>query len=182
MSSTFHDFVAPASVWWFGLRSRISTTNLGSCEREPEVVIDPAEAWWFKSSYSGPARDCVEAAHLTGGAVGVRDSKRRTGPDLFSTPPRAWDAFLTFGTDRPIVIHEGLSAQRRGPSCTLEVSRSTDQWITAAADTASALIQPVLELESRPSLWSRCGANQGRGCRSPVEPLSAAGRPIVIAG
>ncbi|WP_369690937.1 DUF397 domain-containing protein [Nocardia fusca] len=166
-------------MWWSGLRSLISTTNLGSCERGPEVVTDPAEAWWFKSSYSGPARDCVEAAHLTGGAIGVRDSKRRTGPVLFRRCRVG--CVPDFGTDRLIVIHEGLSG-RRWPSCTVEVSRSTAQRIITAADAPSALIQPVLELESRPGLWSRCGANQGRGCRSPVEPLSAAGRPIVIAG
>ncbi|WP_324194718.1 DUF397 domain-containing protein [Nocardia terpenica] len=51
-----------------------------------------SEAKWFKSSRSGPQRDCVEAAHLEGGHVGVRDSKNPDGPALVFTPTE-WDAF-----------------------------------------------------------------------------------------
>ncbi|MFI5719654.1 DUF397 domain-containing protein [Nocardia sp. NPDC051750] len=65
------------------------------------MTTDPAEAQWFKSSYSGPDRDCVEIAHLTGGAVGVRDSKCRSGPVLVFDSA-AWDEFLTsVRIDRP---------------------------------------------------------------------------------
>jgi len=48
-------------------------------------------ARWFKSSHSGPDRDCVEAAFL-GGGVGVRDSKNSTGPALIFSPAE-WDVF-----------------------------------------------------------------------------------------
>jgi hypothetical protein len=36
----------------------------------------------------------VEVAHLTNGAVGVRDAKNPTGPALLFTPCE-WDAFTT---------------------------------------------------------------------------------------
>lgn len=36
----------------------------------------------------------MEVAHLTNGAVGVRDSKNPTGPALIFTPAE-WDAFTT---------------------------------------------------------------------------------------
>ncbi|MGI5223126.1 DUF397 domain-containing protein [Nocardia sp. CA-290969] len=52
-----------------------------------------AGARWFKSSHSGPDRECVEIAHLAGGAVGVRDSKNRSGSVLVFGP-HVWDAFL----------------------------------------------------------------------------------------
>ncbi|WP_067680211.1 DUF397 domain-containing protein [Nocardia miyunensis] len=51
-----------------------------------------SEALWFKSSYSGPERDCVETAFLAGDMVGVRDSKNPTGPALIFSPTE-WDAF-----------------------------------------------------------------------------------------
>lgn len=50
-------------------------------------------AAWFKSSYSRPNSDCVEAAHLPAGQVGVRDSKNPTGPAL-TFDGSAWDGFL----------------------------------------------------------------------------------------
>jgi hypothetical protein len=56
------------------------------------VSTDLSEAVWFKSTRSGPSRDCVEVAHLSGGIVGVRDSKNPTGPALVFTPAE-WDAF-----------------------------------------------------------------------------------------
>lgn len=58
------------------------------------VTNDLDVARWFKSSHSGPDKECVEVAHLTGGSVGVRDSKRRTGPALVFDAT-AWDQFLT---------------------------------------------------------------------------------------
>ncbi|MET9024124.1 DUF397 domain-containing protein [Nocardia sp. NPDC004168] len=51
-----------------------------------------SEATWFKSSYSSASRDCVEVAFLSGGSVGVRDSKNPTGMALVFTP-REWDSF-----------------------------------------------------------------------------------------
>ncbi|MGV9412809.1 DUF397 domain-containing protein [Nocardia sp. NPDC003693] len=50
---------------------------------------------WFKSSHSQSGGDCVEAAHLDGGTVAVRDSKLgMAGPVLFFAP-EAWDVFTT---------------------------------------------------------------------------------------
>lgn len=54
--------------------------------------VDLTGAKWFKSSRSGGNKDCVEAAFLDGGLVGVRDSKNPTGPALVFTPSE-WDAF-----------------------------------------------------------------------------------------
>ena len=54
--------------------------------------MNVSEARWFKSTRSGPDRDCVEAAFLDGGMVGVRDSRDRTGQALVFTPTE-WDAF-----------------------------------------------------------------------------------------
>ncbi|MDX3226360.1 DUF397 domain-containing protein [Streptomyces sp. ME19-01-6] len=52
------------------------------------------EAIWFKSSYSGQEPSaCVEIADLTT-AVGVRDSKNKTGPALL-IPATAWTAFIS---------------------------------------------------------------------------------------
>lgn len=48
---------------------------------------------WFKSTYSQPQAECVEAAFLESGHVGVRDSKNPTGPALVFTGDQ-WDLFL----------------------------------------------------------------------------------------
>ena len=56
--------------------------------------VDLTEAKWFKSSRSGGGKECVEAAFLDSGLVGVRDSKNPTGPALIFTPTE-WDAFTT---------------------------------------------------------------------------------------
>ncbi|MET9288803.1 DUF397 domain-containing protein [Nocardia beijingensis] len=53
-----------------------------------------SETKWFKSSRSQAGKECVEVAFLTGGGVGVRDSKDPTGPALEFTPG-AWNAFTT---------------------------------------------------------------------------------------
>lgn len=47
---------------------------------------------WIKSSYSHHGGECVEVAHLSGGLVGVRDSKNPSGPALVFEPGE-WDAF-----------------------------------------------------------------------------------------
>ncbi|MFI7088118.1 DUF397 domain-containing protein [Streptomyces anulatus] len=52
----------------------------------PKAVTRAAEAIWLKSSYSSGAEgNCVEVADLKG-QIGIRDSKRRTGPALAVTP------------------------------------------------------------------------------------------------
>ncbi|MEU1982819.1 DUF397 domain-containing protein [Nocardia sp. NPDC019395] len=61
-------------------------------------MMDLTGAKWFKSSKSGGNQDCVEAAHLGEGFVGVRDSKNPTGPALVFTPGE-WDAFLAGAKD-----------------------------------------------------------------------------------
>ncbi len=48
---------------------------------------------WVKSSLSFSNGNCVEVADLTGGGIGVRDSKDPAGPILRFTPSE-WDAFL----------------------------------------------------------------------------------------
>lgn len=59
-----------------------------------EFPVDLRHATWFKSSKSGPNCDnCVEVAYVTG-AVGVRDSKDKTGPALVFAPGD-WHAFVT---------------------------------------------------------------------------------------
>ncbi|MEV5649605.1 DUF397 domain-containing protein [Nocardia sp. NPDC052254] len=52
---------------------------------------DLSGAKWFKSSFSGSSKDCVEVAFVDAG-VGVRDSKDPTGPALVFTPSE-WSAF-----------------------------------------------------------------------------------------
>lgn len=52
-----------------------------------------SNAKWFKSSRSGAAGHCVQAAFLENRGVGVRDSKNPDGPALLFTEPE-WDAFI----------------------------------------------------------------------------------------
>ncbi|MGW5374833.1 DUF397 domain-containing protein [Nocardia sp. NPDC003999] len=63
------------------------------------VELDLAGAKWFKSRHSsGGSGECVEVAHLSGGMVGVRDSKNPTGPALIFTPGE-WDTFTAVVVD-----------------------------------------------------------------------------------
>jgi hypothetical protein len=48
---------------------------------------------WTKSSLSFANGNCVEAARLPDGGIGVRDSKDSGGPVLRFTPDE-WNAFL----------------------------------------------------------------------------------------
>ncbi|SUD48945.1 Domain of uncharacterised function (DUF397) [Nocardia otitidiscaviarum] len=58
------------------------------------MTVDLSGAKWFTSSRSSSGKECVEAAHLGNGHVGVRDSKNPTGPALIFSPG-AWDAFVS---------------------------------------------------------------------------------------
>ncbi|SED54633.1 protein of unknown function [Streptomyces sp. 3213] len=58
----------------------------------PEIA---REHTWFKSSYSDPGQNCIEAARLTPTAIAIRDSKNNpTGPALL-LPASAWIPFVT---------------------------------------------------------------------------------------
>ncbi|MGV9879928.1 DUF397 domain-containing protein [Streptomyces sp. NPDC003006] len=52
-----------------------------------------ADAAWRKSSASAGEHECVEVAHLPGGARAVRDSKNPEGPAL-AVGPGAWAEFI----------------------------------------------------------------------------------------
>ncbi|WP_024802360.1 DUF397 domain-containing protein [Nocardia sp. BMG51109] len=56
------------------------------------MSFDPVGVEWFKSSYSGGDKECVEVAFLPDNLVGVRDSKARSGPALVFGAAE-WSAF-----------------------------------------------------------------------------------------
>lgn len=62
--------------------------------------VDLSGARWFKSSRSDAVKDCVEVAFVDG-AVGVRDSKNRTGPALVFSPA-AWERFSSALSNGPL--------------------------------------------------------------------------------
>jgi hypothetical protein len=55
---------------------------------------DIASAGWFKSSHSRGELECVEVAFLSGGRVGLRDSKDDGAGPAHVFTAREWDAFL----------------------------------------------------------------------------------------
>jgi len=55
-------------------------------------ALDISHATWEKSSYSLGDGDCVEVAHLPGGAVALRDSKNPDVAPLRFTSAE-WNAF-----------------------------------------------------------------------------------------
>ncbi|WP_433567361.1 DUF397 domain-containing protein [Nocardia sp. CA-151230] len=57
------------------------------------MTIDLSGAKWFKSSRSSSGKDCVEAAHLSGGRVAVRDSKLGEASPVLAFAPETWDVF-----------------------------------------------------------------------------------------
>ncbi|MGW1739483.1 DUF397 domain-containing protein [Nocardia sp. NPDC001965] len=63
------------------------------------MTNDLSHTAWFKSSFSGADKNCVEVAFLIDGAVGIRDSKNPAGPALV-VDPVAWDSFLDSVTRR----------------------------------------------------------------------------------
>jgi hypothetical protein len=65
--------------------------NQTSDNSAPKAV--PAGPRWIKSSLSFANGDCVEAASLPDGRIGVRDSKDTSGPILRFTSAE-WRAFL----------------------------------------------------------------------------------------
>ncbi|GAA4849452.1 hypothetical protein GCM10025787_35440 [Saccharopolyspora rosea] len=52
----------------------------------------PSPTGWFKSSFSNPAQDCVEA-NFAGDTVYVRDSKDKGGP-ILTIPATHWPSLL----------------------------------------------------------------------------------------
>ncbi|EST33580.1 DUF397 domain-containing protein [Streptomyces roseochromogenus] len=56
------------------------------------IELAPEHAW-FKSSYSDPGQNCLEAAPLHP-HIAIRDSKAPHGPALL-LPARAWTEFIT---------------------------------------------------------------------------------------
>ncbi|MFJ2603768.1 DUF397 domain-containing protein [Streptomyces sp. NPDC087425] len=79
--------LAPEGAWF---KSSYSTPEGGGCV---EVADLNPEGSWFKSSYNSPeGGNCVEIAHLNP-QVGVRDSKKTSGPAL-AVRASAWSAFV----------------------------------------------------------------------------------------
>jgi len=58
-----------------------------------ERLTPERDSSWVKSSLSMSNGNCVEVASLSGGGIGVRDSKDTEGPVLRFTPSE-WQAFL----------------------------------------------------------------------------------------
>jgi len=64
--------------------------------------FDLVEAAWRKSTYSAYNGACIEVADLSGGRIGVRDSKDLSGaPDVLVFDRSAWGAFIS-DVKRPI--------------------------------------------------------------------------------
>ena len=57
------------------------------------TMSEQMHARWVKSSRSFSNGNCVEAANLPEGEIGVRDSRRPEGPVLRFTPGE-WDSFV----------------------------------------------------------------------------------------
>jgi hypothetical protein len=58
-----------------------------------ERLMPTGDSSWIKSSLSFSNSNCVEVADLSGGGIGVRDSKDTEGPILRFTPDE-WNAFI----------------------------------------------------------------------------------------
>ncbi|MFF2557407.1 DUF397 domain-containing protein [Nocardia sp. NPDC058058] len=56
-------------------------------------MSETREAHWFKSSFSAGGEACVEAAHMRGGNVGVRDSKLGAASPVLVFDGVVWDQF-----------------------------------------------------------------------------------------
>jgi Domain of unknown function (DUF397) len=71
----------------------LDETNVIAVNGRQVTMSEQMSARWVKSSLSFSNGNCVEAANLPGGEIGVRDSRRPEGPVLRFTPG-AWDAFV----------------------------------------------------------------------------------------
>ncbi|WP_458690955.1 DUF397 domain-containing protein [Nocardia tengchongensis] len=58
-------------------------------------MISRSGVVWFKSSRSAQQDACVEAAHLRGGRVGVRDSKLGESSPVLVFDGVIWDRFTS---------------------------------------------------------------------------------------
>jgi hypothetical protein len=67
---------------------------------------------WVKSSFSFANGNCVEVAELSGGSVGIRDSRDPGGPVLRFTRAE-WAAFLRTGPARPGGLARAVSPPAR---------------------------------------------------------------------
>ncbi|NKY55955.1 DUF397 domain-containing protein [Nocardia flavorosea] len=56
------------------------------------MSFETSEVGWFKSSHSSGQTECVEAAWLRDGRIGVRDSKNPASGEL-DFAPEVWAAF-----------------------------------------------------------------------------------------
>ncbi|RCG29422.1 DUF397 domain-containing protein [Sphaerisporangium album] len=69
------------------LPQQASLERIREIREHMELNEELAVARWAKSSFSGGSGgNCVEVAPLAGGRIGIRDSKRPTGPALVFTP------------------------------------------------------------------------------------------------
>lgn len=68
---------------------------------------------WFKSSRSRDGGECVEVAHLTAGAVGVRDSKTPPGQHSSSRPTSGMPLPVAYRTadSKPLHSEQGGNSQ-----------------------------------------------------------------------
>lgn len=78
------DATAPVGRWFKSSRS----ANNAQCV---EIKFDASVRDWFKSSRSSSNPYCVEVRFAD--AIGVRDSKDRSGPSL-AVSPYAWRTFV----------------------------------------------------------------------------------------
>jgi hypothetical protein len=96
----------------------LNEPNVSTVNGRQVTVSEQMSARWVKSSLSFSNGNCVEAANLPGGQIGVRDSRRPEGPVLRFTPGE-WDAFVgraRLGAFDRIRGHTGASPAGRRPT------------------------------------------------------------------
>jgi Domain of unknown function (DUF397) len=94
----------------------LDETNVIAATGRQVTMGEQMNARWVKSSLSFSNGNCVEAANLPEGKVGVRDSRRPEGPVLRFTPGE-WDAFVArarLGEVDRASRHTGAWAKARG--------------------------------------------------------------------
>lgn len=75
-------------------RPACAPTELPETKEVPNVNQEKYTGW-HKSTYSGNANSCVEVAHATDGAVGVRDTKQHGRGPVLEFSPDEWQVFVT---------------------------------------------------------------------------------------